>query len=232
MNAITCIIFITFIIFINPVYAADSTPSADIKAKLEELKKEIASKAAKLKDEVSQKLQNKAYVGLIKVKSQTGVTLATPKGPKIVSINQDTEFVSKLKAKKSFSPKTLTLEDFVAALGDIDEAGVLTAKKIVLLPPPVPPKTALWGQIISVSVSEKLATLKNKDLKNIALSLPPSNLRPNDFVILTGNFNKNQIFEAEFVYVIPQGGILKPKKVVYPERSRGATPEASKSKTP
>lgn len=203
------------------VAAADSTPSADIKSKLEELKKEIASKAAKLKDEVSQKLQNKAYVGFLKVKSQNSLTLATQKGPKIVNINQDTVFESRLKSKKSFSLKTLTLEDFIAALGDIDEVGVLTAKKIVLLPPQPSPKTALWGQIISIS--EKLATLKDRNLKNIAVSLPPSTAKVNDFVILTGNFNKNEIFEADYVYIIPQGGILKPKKV--------ATPSATKSTT-
>ncbi|EKD65299.1 MAG: hypothetical protein ACD_50C00131G0001, partial [uncultured bacterium] len=41
---------------LRTVYAANSTPSADIKAKLEELKKEIASKAAKLKQEIGRRL--------------------------------------------------------------------------------------------------------------------------------------------------------------------------------
>ena len=49
-----------YLLLPHPVAAVDSTPSAEIKAKLEELKKEIASKAAKLKQEVNRKLQNKA----------------------------------------------------------------------------------------------------------------------------------------------------------------------------
>ena len=47
-----CFIFLSIILspyYIIPVFAADSTPSADVKSKLEALNLEIASKAAKLK---------------------------------------------------------------------------------------------------------------------------------------------------------------------------------------
>lgn len=196
---IIIITFITIIIFIPQTLAVDSTPSADIKLKLQDFKNEIASKAAKLKQEVSQKLQNKAYVGKIETKTSTSLTLATAVGPKIVTINQDTNF-----------PKKMAKEDFVASLGDIDDTAVLTAKKIVLVTAPNQPKATLWGQI--VSISDKLATLKDRNLKNIAITVPNSNVKLNDFVILTGNFGKKDIFEARFVYVIPQGGILKPKR--------------------
>ena len=80
-----------------PTYAAESSPSADIKSKLEELKKEIASKAAILKQEVNKKLKDKAYVGKVKHKSDSSLTLAASSGPKIVSINQDPLFESKIK---------------------------------------------------------------------------------------------------------------------------------------
>lgn len=229
MRFIIIIIVINIITIINlipAVLATDSTPSADIKAKLEELKKEIASKAAKLKQEVNQKLQNKAYVGKVKTHSSSSLTLATRTGPKIVNLNQDTIYDSRIKIKQKFSAKTLAEEDDVAALGDIDDNGVLTAKKIILLNPnpyTLNPKSYLWGQI--VSISDKLATLKDHNLKNIALSLPQSSVKLNDFVILTGNFNKNDIFETGFVYIIPQGGILKPKKIATPS-AQVATPSA------
>lgn len=224
------IIVINFIIIINfiiPIaYAADSTPSADIKLKLEELKKEIASKAAKLKESVDRKLKNKAYVGEIKSKSDTTLTLAAESGPKIVNINQDTVFESKIKSRQKNLLNNISTEDYIAVLGDSDETGVLTAKKIILLKPAnLKPKTYLWGQIISIS--DQLATLKNNEFRNIAVSLPTEPaVKLNDFVILTGTKNKNNVFDAEFVYVIPQGAILKPKKLVYPEASRGATPSA------
>lgn len=212
--------------YILPVYAVDSTPSADVKSKLEELKKDIASKAAKLKQEIDKKLTNKAYVGKVKAKSKTSITLATKTGPKIVSINQDTVFESKIKGKK-YSQKLISEEDYIATLGDIDETQVLTAKKIILLDPkPVTlnPKSYLWGQI--VAASEKLVTLRDRTPKNIALSIPnQTTVKVGDFVILTGSLGKNDIFKAEFVYVIPQGGFIKPKKVATPS-AKLATPSA------
>lgn len=202
---------------ISPVHAADATPSADIKAKLEELKKEIASKAAQLKKTVDRKLKDKAYVGTVKTSSETSLTLAANSGPKMVSINQDTVFENKLKAKQKLSQKTITEGDYIAALGDIDETGVLIAKKIIVLPAPdnENPKKIFWGQIIAIS--DKLATLKDRSLKSIAISLPTSSeAKLNDFVILTGNVEKNDIVDSGFVYVIPQGTILKPKKIATP----------------
>lgn len=231
MMKIIIIITIVIFIIISPVYAVDSTPAADIKTKLEELKREIASKAAALKLEVNKKLKDKVYIGKVKLKSETSLTLTTDGGPKIVSINQDTQFVSRVKGKK-YSQKLILAEDYLAALGDIDEIENLTAKKIILLPTPSSEaKTYLWGQIIAVS--DKLTTLKDKNAKNIAVSLTnPSNVKVGDFVILTGRASKNDVFKAEFVYTIPQGGSFKSKKVVYPVlNGAGATPSAKVAST-
>ena len=224
-----------------PVFAAEGSPSADIKSKLEELKKEIASKAAVLKQDVDKKLTNKAYVGKIKTKSPAAITLASKNGPSIINITQDTEIISQVKGKK-YSQKLLSEEDYIAALGDIDENQVLTAKKVILLPTTnSQPKTYLWGQIAAISderssSTSKLITLKGRNLKNVSVSLPDQKVKLNDFVILTGVKNepsssssKNDgIFEAGFVYVIPQGGFLKPKKIVHPAPTgAGATPSAT-----
>lgn len=201
-----CLLLLTITNYLLPiVYATDSTPSADIKSKLEALQKEIASKASKLKAEVDRKLKNRAYVGMLKNKSLSSLTLATESGPKIVSLNQDT----------LLPKKKIVEEDYLAALGDVDEIGVLTARKVILESTPTQPKTYLWGQVISIS--GKLATLKDKDLKSVAVSFSTdSKVKLNDFVIITGIKGKNDIFKTEFVYVIPQGGIIRPKKVATP----------------
>lgn len=233
ISKITALLLVLFVFLfpypytLYPTLATDSTPSADIRAKLEELKKEIASRAAKLKQEISNKLRDKAYVGKVKTKSPSSLTLATGSGPKIVSLNQDTEFKSLVKLKQKFSLSTTSEEDYLAGLGDVDETGVLIAKKIILLPTPNSElKTFLWGQIIAVS--DKLVTLKDKNSKSIAISLPKlSTVKTLDFVILTGQMGKNEIFNSEFVYVIPQGGILKSKKVATPS----AQPASSSAKT-
>ncbi len=200
--------------YILPVYAAESSSSADIKAKVQQFIKDSASKAAQLKKELEKSLQNRAYVGKIKTKSELTITLASKNGPRIININQDTEFSSQL--KKKYSQKLISEEDYIAALGDTDENQVLTAKKIILLNPqpkagqPLADKTYLWGQV--TAISDKLMTLKDRSLKNVSVSLP-SPVKLNNFLILTGGKNKNDIFEADFVYIIPQGGILKPKRV-------------------
>ena len=228
---IVILIFTFYILHLYPlstIKAVESSPSADIKVKLEELKKEIASKAAKLKHEVDRKLKDKAYVGKVKSKSDQSITLATNTEPKIISINQDTVFESKIKRKTKFSQKTLAEEDYIAGLGDVDETGVLTAKKIILLPEAKSetPKAFLWGQVISIS--DELITLKDREFKNVAVSLPRgSKVKLNDFVILTGSKGKNDIFDTGFVYIIPQRGIIKPKKISTPsaETTKSATPK-------
>lgn len=206
-------------LFAQNVLAAESTPSADIKTALDQLEKEIASKAAKLKSIVDQKLKDKAYIGKIKAKSDQSFTISANSGPKIISINQDTLFESQIKKKSKASLSNLTQEDDIAALGDIDETAVMTARKVILLPGLEPEtKTYLWGQIIAVS--DKLATLKDKDSKNIAVLLPAdNNIKLMDFVILTGSKNKNDIFAADFAYVTSQKGFIKAKKIATPSAS-------------
>lgn len=223
LSSVTCTLY--------PTYAAESSPSAEIKVKLDELKKEIASKAAKLKKEVDRKLKDKAYAGKIKTISNASITIAAHSGPKIASINQDTVFESKVRGRK-YSQKLMRSEDFIVTMGDVDETAVLTAKKVILLPEKEEVnKAPLWGQVIAIS--DKLTTVKDKNNKNIAVSLPSgSTVKLNEFLILTGKHNKNEIFTAEFVYVIPQGGILKPKRVATPSAQiKPATPSAKPKPT-
>ena len=215
-----------------PIYAADASPSAspsaNLKTKLEELKKEIASKAAKLKNEVNQRLTNKAYVGNIKSMSNTSITIASINGPKIINVNQDTLYATSLKSKKKFTFGTLKEDDYIAALGDIDETGILTAKKLILLPTnnsqlPI----ILWGQIHSMSNSQ--IAIKDRSLKNHILivssetiyqkgteEITSEDIKLNNFIITSGIANSNGTIKPKFIYVIPTGGILKLKKTATP----------------
>ncbi len=232
-----------------PVYAVDSTPSASIKTKLEELKKEIASKAAKLKQEVNQKLQNKAFVGFVKSKSEKTITIASSNGAKIISVNLDTTYETKSK-KVKYSLKSLSEEDYIAALGDVDETGSLVAKKIVLLPDPGKDSKAItWGQVVSVSDSIVIRTpslqaplIKTRTDKNITVTINPntefkkgeqdlnfSEVKLNDFVIVVGNTDNPSVLKSVFIYVIPQGGFIKSKKVATPSATpKTATTSAKK----
>jgi len=219
------LLVITLLITVNyeliTVYAADSTPSADIQKKLDALKMEIASKAAKLKEQINKKLQNKAYVGVIKSKSATTLTLATRTGTKIVNINQDTVYEPPLSKKV-----TLKEEDSVATLGDVDETGVLTAHKVVKLPITQNlPQTHFWGTIISVS--EDIATIRDKEGKNIAMSISKIDtpLKIDQIIIATGFLNKNNILNAKFIFVTGQ---VKPKPIIATSSAQEATKSPTK----
>ncbi|MDO8498751.1 MAG: DUF5666 domain-containing protein [bacterium] len=145
------ICYLLYTIYITPAYAQDSSPSADLKQKLKELQTEIASKAAQLKLEISRKLQNRAYVGVIKSKSETSLTLAIKGSTKLVTINEYTEYSGKSSGKGKVSLKTLSLDDHIAALGDVDDNDVLTAKEVMRIIPQKPEeKQFLSGQVTSV----------------------------------------------------------------------------------
>ncbi len=234
ISLIAIFIFFVLQLFAIPyslftISAADSTPSADIKSKLDELKKEIASKAANLKQELNHKLQNKAYVGSIKTHSQVSVSLASNSGPKLVTINQDTVFDSQVKGK-TYSAKNMSDEDYIGALGDIDETQVLIARKITLLPKPkTAEKTYIWGKI--VSSNGKLANILDGTQKNIAISNSSDvDLKLGDIVIATGKKNENDIFDAGFVSVISQGATIKPKKAATPSAQISPKPASSSAK--
>lgn len=239
-----------FQLSISTVLAVDSTPSANIKEKLDSLKKEIASKAAALKQEVNQKLQNKAYVGVIKTKSNNSVTLAAKSGSKIINVNQDTLYQGTTNpsatptTKKTPTPKKVTVtfellkeEDFIVAMGDIDDTGVLTAKKLILLPTVnVEPKTHLWGEVISVS-SDRLLTVKNRGGENKTVSVlgeasfkmgsqdaSLADVKKGVYIITSGLLKKDGTLSAEYVYIIPQGTQTpKPTSTA----SASATPKTS-----
>ncbi len=230
--------------YISPALAEESSPSAEIKTKLEALKKEIASRAAQLKNEISSKLQNKAFIGTIKTKSESSFTVATLLGPKIIGFNEDTVFSvsdpAELKAKKikRASLESLEEEDYIAALGDVDDTGVLTARKIIFIPSNQPElKQVLWGQI--AAISDKLITVKDKSQNNVSISISGnttlknadeeidiSKLLSGDTVLISGYQNDQEVIQATYIYVLDRGASIKPKTKPATESAKIASPSA------
>ncbi len=184
--------FIIIIFFINSVvYAAESSPSSSIQAKLEELKTSIASKAAKLKQEINKKLDNKFFAGTIQTKSINSLTLLVKNETKNIVTNEDT----------IFPKKTLDKDMYIAALGEIDDQGFLHAKKIVLLSPTnLKLKTYIWGRIISEE--DNLIIIETKDKKKAPVSATKitAKYKIKDTVIITGYRGNDSIIEASFLF--------------------------------
>lgn len=217
------IIFISPFIFPNShLHAVESTrsasPSEALKYKLKELQESIASRAAKLKDEIGKKLTSRAYVGTIQAISGTTITLATKKGEvKIVNINDFTEF----RGWKKPNINSLAHNDFIAALGDIDDTEGLTAKRIISCQDtgarcnPSTIKSAkvdfeqrqiIWGRLISSSQSLLSIRTNQNQVYNFTIA-PDTQFRPNNLtplnqpIIVVATKTKDNALKGRFIYV-------------------------------
>lgn len=227
---IFCILYFTF--YSQAVTAIESTPSSDIKLKLKALQEEIASKAAQFKEEIKKKLQNKAFVGFVKSKSKNTLTLATKSGVKMVTTNDFTSFEGK--GVKNLSH--LKSDDFLAALGDVDDNDVLTAKKIVKLSPPSKTTTAvLFGKV--VSVEENTVTIRQQTTTTAFLATRETiykygpNIEGTISSIQAGKpiivvlEEQEKIKKARLIYIYPHG--INPPKTIK-EATSSPTPTPTK----
>lgn len=209
---------------LEPVKPA--TYSADLKLKIKALQEEIASKAAKLKNEISRRMQNRAYIGVVKSKSDTSLTIATAEKTRLVSINEYTQYSSNIKSKTKFNAKTLAVEDYVAVLGDVDDNEVLTAKKIIkMVPPQNQDRQIILGQVDTVA--EQTLTVQTKGGQRFSFSVKGNkltNIKSGKTVIVVSEGSQNSL-QARFVQ--PLGEIVT-EKIATPTASPSATPKKIK----
>jgi hypothetical protein len=227
-----------------PTFAASPSPTASasanpLKQKIEALKQEIASKAANLKAEIKEKLQNKAYFGPIIEVKDNSITITLKKNPKVVLVNEYTEYQdqSKLK-KKQLTLKSLSPDDYIVALGDVDDKNNLTAKKIIKIDPlKQSSHRAVWGQI--QSSQNPTITIKLKDGKTQSISIDEEtqiflgdkeasfvDIKVNKYLVASGKMDGNTL-EASYIYLIPTTGFTLPQNV---KPSTPASPSASPKK--
>lgn len=230
MNSLIALVFSFLILhssFLIPtVKAADSTPSADIETKLKSLQDEIASRAAKIKQEISRKLQNRVFVGFIKSKSETSLTLATTAGTRLVNLNDDTVYKGSSQPRKGaakVSLKSLATDDYVIALGDIDENEVLTARVVIKSDASESKgRQSVFGQV--VSSGDQTITIQDHDGKSTSISTSDEtgyklgkntgsfgDIKASKPLIAVGEISKSGALQARFIYILPYTAILKPK---------------------
>lgn len=217
------VIFLLFLLYtitcpLSTSLAAEASPSSSLQAKLNLLKQEIASKAAKLKSAISSEIQNKAYVGFIQTLSDGQYTLVNLDGsPRVVSINDftKTDFIGKKISQK------ISKGDFIIALGDVDDKSRLVAKKVIKeASPSATPTSYLWGKITSKdSTSIDVLTKDNKavtvnltsdtsfKLKNDDATI--ADAKEGNFLVGVGTLTKDGNLDARFVYLIPYPGYIK-----------------------
>lgn len=200
---------------LQPAYATDSTPSSSIQSKLKALQEEIASRAANIKNEVSKRLFNKAYTGAITNKDGLSLTINLKTGTGNIIVNEFTEYI--IKSKKLVGDaglKNLAVADNIAALGDVDDKGVLTAKRIIKITKPLIPKKIIHGNLASITTSS--ATLKDPQNNQISLNFDKNtnyqigksdgnftDIKLNKWIIAVTEEINPQTLLAKFIYIFP-----------------------------
>ncbi|MBI2021652.1 hypothetical protein HYS93_02070 [Candidatus Daviesbacteria bacterium] len=226
---------------INLTQAADSTPSASvssssIKDKIDALKKEIASKAAAFKATITKKLTNKIITGIVVEKQADKLILQNPstRTTRTVIINEFTTYQKGVKSAKnsSITLKNIDPEDFIVAMGDVDDKNILTTKKVVWLPDYKPTTLqSIWGQITSVSSNS--ISVKTKDNQNLSLLI-------SDKTIFKWGNNEGSLAQAKVQNLLVSigeeaiEGRIKPRFIyLYPTASSSpSSPASSKTSTP
>ena len=169
---------IAFAISSTAVLATDNTSSLSLNTnsitqKVNEITQEIASKAATLKSQVTQSIQNKLAVGKITSLNNQQLTLQTDTGIITVAVNTYTIYqTDPASGKQAISLNNLAIGDTVATLGDLDETGVLSAKRVVTLSDQSNQSQKphyIWGTI--QATSEASLKLNDKDNKSIELNI-------------------------------------------------------------
>ncbi len=205
-------------IITTPVIADDASTSADTAQKLQDLQIEIASKAATIKNQVTQKIDNKAFIGIITSKTDSQIELKLADGTsQIVLINTFTDITY----QSTKLTKSILKDDYIAALGEMDDKNNLVAKRLVKLTPRDSNITdQVWGKITTISSPNFVLALKDSSKLSVYTNnsttfelgneeVEASRLENNKMVVIIGVKN-DQRFNARFVYIVPSGTIIKP----------------------
>lgn len=222
--------------FIVPASAAESSSSTALQQKVEQIKREIASKAAQMKQEVSSQIQNRAFVGQIQSIQGKTVTVLTARGLRTVKTDEYTLFQQG--AKKNLTLKDIARNDYIAALGEVDETDVMTAKRIVEIgKPDIPKLSAFWGQVQSIRGGE--ITLLRNDNRTIRVATGPetslrlgsddaslADVRTGRFLITVGSPLDKDSTNSRFIYLLNPNGQFKIERPA----TSSATPSAAPKK--
>ncbi len=238
MKQIVLLFLLIALLLPSPTFAADASPSSALTQKIDLLKQEIASKAAQLKSEINKKLQNRVYTGQISEKTDNKLSIITTKGQKMILVNEYTDYQDQTKTKKTpLSLKLLAKDDYIVALGDIDDKNNLTAKKIIKMEKPKNTNKVIWGQI--QSANNPIITIKGVNSQKINITTTDNttfslgnneasfiDAKINKFLVVSGPSTDDKI-TANYIYLIPTLGFIRPEKRI---STQSATPAASVKK--
>ena len=162
MMLIKLLITSTLILFYSYTLTSAQTPTTSIR---DQVKQQVADELSQIKNTISKK----AYVGSIASKVDATITITNLKNqPRTATVTTDTAI--KLSGGKDGTPADLKVGDFVIAMGDADNTGQLTAKRLLVVSKPAEDKRrVLSGTVTKISSSS--LTLETSDKKSETLKI-------------------------------------------------------------
>jgi Domain of unknown function (DUF5666) len=142
--------------------ALAQTPATDSSSGLRDsVRQKVAEELAQIKQAVSKK----AYLGSITAKADAALTL-TNYANLTRSVVVSTDATIKLKNGREGTLADLKVNDYLLVLGDVDSAGTMTAKRILVVNvPPADKRVVVYGIITkTTSSSITVTTPKNENL--------------------------------------------------------------------
>lgn len=145
----------------------ESTSSADIQENVDSVRKEIEKKVAEKLDKIT--TQKRGYFGKISDLFNKTVVLTLRTQDLTVKINEETEIVNISRQKVNFDG--LEIGSWVIVLGELDQEGVLTAKRVVGIknPEESPSREALLVKV--TEVGEKSLKVEKNDGSTLTVSI-------------------------------------------------------------
>ncbi len=111
-------------------------------------------------DEIKEKIEKKAFVGIISQITDSTFTLDNFRGKQRVRITEETTIIAT--NKKEIKIGDLALGDKVIALGTVGDDEILAAKRVIVVTPPKTPiakRLISFGKILSIDTKNSQITL-------------------------------------------------------------------------
>jgi len=152
---------------VSPVFSQDdATNSADLDTIKENVKKRI-QEVVKVKGDVDITKRQVAYFGLIKQLANTTISIESADGVKLASTSSTTTFIH-LPDSRAVKLEDLAIDDYVIALGMVDESEVLISERVITQsePPKKPANDTYFGRVVSYDPKKYNLVVKNDSLED------------------------------------------------------------------
>lgn len=156
------IILCFFVAWAQSARAQSPTPEEGTATPPVQVQDEIKEQVQQRIEGIRQAVKKRAFWGTLKEITNSTLVLDSPRGERRVLTDKDTKFFGAGKEQIKF--EDLEIDNFIIAMGYLNENGTLTAKRIIALKTPPKPaikRHAVYGKVSDIDEDDKILTLSH-----------------------------------------------------------------------